>query len=459
MSNIVKNQHIIPKFLIKYWGDLREEFKLEKFDKFDQKYTTFKPTYPKTTAKEEFYFDGPKEFQINEQTLGRIENDASTIIEKIISKKSLKIITTNEKLILSNFIFLLWARSSSTRDGIAYDYFHVQRGLEREDISEEQIRDVHTRWMFHMAHFDQVIRIFNLKWILIENISSSGFILSDNPILINNPFEDGLNPIESEYLYNFHDKDFTSFGIEIQFPIHPKFMIFIYHPFGDDQKKTIPDMERKKMKKQQVITTNTFLLKNSYQNSYFRIQDKADIVEMEKCHYNIPNNPDVKMIQIRNPYNPNPQKEMIFHNWEKNFYYQKALKEFQDGISRKFILFSTRFIFYLKKGNLYLSLLYRKRSIKRVRIDIQNPRNIELISDASEWVMSLCKAELDECYKDVFTISETYSDKIFFSQDEYCKFTFKIHLIEQILSEREALIQANLDKNLAYIISKKQKIL
>ena len=136
-KNNVKNQHVVPNFLLKNFSQNGGffQFDIKKYEKDDKNFYTSKKTAEARGTREKNFYDiknqNGEEISA-EDILGKIENKFSLILPRIIEDKSLFEIKKSD---LQEFICMMFVRSplvkySSNNDSIGLDQYNRISNIE-----------------------------------------------------------------------------------------------------------------------------------------------------------------------------------------------------------------------------------------------------------------------------------------------------------------------------------------
>jgi uncharacterized protein DUF4238 len=269
---IIRRQHLIPQFLLRNWTDEKGGF-LRYLNWQD----AIKNSTPKRSAYITNFYDSESEYQPNEKRFTDIENEIKPILDKIVNEKKISIISESEKFLLSAFILLQQKRTLRGRyQSTAHLRSKIDAGIRQIDIKDEKIlRKEHMAELFSSSNLPNIIRVFNLKWMLIENSTECGFFLSENPVILSNTYANQEKYLESIYLYNLHFQDFTSFSIRAIFPLSPQFLLLLHDPTLKDEYNDIADMGKGEIKSiEQIFGLNCETFFHSFNYTFLRSKDE-----------------------------------------------------------------------------------------------------------------------------------------------------------------------------------------
>lgn len=198
-----KIQHYVPKFLLRNFGTGKKDH-VWVFDKNSGR--TFQ-TNAKNVASENRFYD----FELNgeshsiEHGLSVIESHAKIVIDKILHEDSLSSLNSLEKANLASFLAIQFIRTKSFRlqwaelpkilrkkiDGMGIDVAPDSQAASLiQDPTENQIKLDCTRMILDAPkmfgpHF------LDKAWILAKTTNNHPFIISDNPISLQNQIDMG----------------------------------------------------------------------------------------------------------------------------------------------------------------------------------------------------------------------------------------------------------------------------
>ncbi len=260
-----------------------------------------------------------------EKALGEVETINAPVLSKIIQKlESLKalpleyfrrhsVFTSTDILELSYYIALQYSRTEETRISIEHmtealvkqvsditlenidklendatlmekmgeDNFKllsesVKNGKFTKDSYTIAINETYTK----IQHIQQLFKItesiadiiVNYKWTILVNTTNIPFYTSDSPVIkkanMNNPF---------------YSNGFLSKGIELFFPISPKYAINVFEPsFLHENQPLLLDINIAECSKENVIHYNDLLIQKSTSQVYSNINDFKWVVKRIK---------------------------------------------------------------------------------------------------------------------------------------------------------------------------------
>lgn len=187
-------QHTVPQLLLR-------NFKAEKknqiyvFDK--QRGISFKTAIENVACEKGFYNITTQGTSLSiEPSLSSIEDTASNIVKKIISKERLDILTEKEKSNLSLFLAIQRLRVRNFREQWHYLIGGTKETLKSkgydptafpqlQDLTDDQIKE-ETILFLSKSVKDFAPHYLNKSWILYKAPKSSHFYISDNPITLQN---------------------------------------------------------------------------------------------------------------------------------------------------------------------------------------------------------------------------------------------------------------------------------
>jgi hypothetical protein len=245
--SIAKVQHYVPQFLLRKFGTGKKH-QLYVYDKQARKAFI---TNAKNVASESRFYDFNLDGQETtlEPMLSRLEASAKPIIEEILERNSLAFMEPDDRAILSTFFAVQYTRTRVFREqwasvpGLLRKHFD-QRGEPAENLTEiadylrdpteneiklETARFLMRRSQEFGAHFD------NKTWVLVATTRKRPFLISDNPIALQNMLNFG--PLGNLGL--------AVRGIEIYFPLCPTRALALWCPSHEAAlRKSIEDLQR-----------------------------------------------------------------------------------------------------------------------------------------------------------------------------------------------------------------------
>lgn len=190
-SSDVKKQHTVPRFLLANFGRGNKKKQIYTYDKLNGK-MYLQSVYNATTRN---LFYNIENISI-ESILGTIENDASSVIRKIIDNKSISNLTREEKEKISVFVLIQQSRTfnklKSFEDMIEkftnkLSSLGVSENIEEELFNMKQPSDIQQSFLEHILESVNYLQfILNKDWILLETTEENQFYISDNPITLHN---------------------------------------------------------------------------------------------------------------------------------------------------------------------------------------------------------------------------------------------------------------------------------
>lgn len=164
-----------------------------------------------------------------EESLTKIENDVSPILERIVSSRSLAKITADERQIIASFCAVQFVRTQGFREQIRDTYEAVstalkERGLDVSQLnlaapSEEEIKASSFR-MLRDAPETYGPHFLIKHWHLIESTSEDPFTLGDHPVTV-----DSNNSITGH-----RQTGLASPGVSIHLPLCPTLCLVMTDP-------------------------------------------------------------------------------------------------------------------------------------------------------------------------------------------------------------------------------------
>ncbi len=220
MNNHVKIQHYVPRLILKNFSSKGDKF-IWTYDKnkvYNQK-DKIKERSIKYVAYENYFYD--KKYKCKEGSyeykLKEVENTVTPIIKKIIKFKSVTILTTKERKVLSHFISLQIFRTKGELNETENYLNILSKELKEKGIITEKSnhREIWFSILEESMKFTEIL--LNKIWSL--SISNESFYISDNPITFQ-------NTTDKSEIYGTLGID--SYGIEIYFPLTPSIVLCLF---------------------------------------------------------------------------------------------------------------------------------------------------------------------------------------------------------------------------------------
>ena len=234
-SGLAKNQHYVPRFILKRFTERKEQIWV--FDKKTKR--KFRTNVKNVAAESGFYDFDFKDYEVTvEPSLGGIEGNVSAILKRIIRGESIAIISDEERSVLSNFFALQFVRTPQWRH--MWDDMHEalaqsirDRGWNPEEIegfeerTEEKTKLEHMRHIYNHGEFAP--HFFLKTWVLLKTTDKHPFWISDNPISLQNMNDFGP----------YGNIGLAVKGIEIYFPISKTLSIGMWCSNHEEQFKAL----------------------------------------------------------------------------------------------------------------------------------------------------------------------------------------------------------------------------
>jgi len=193
MANAPKNQHYVPRFLLRNFSDAGGN-SIWAFDKDAHKrgWKTVDKKSIKSVASEDFFYDSSEQEKSSlENELGKIESKVAPVISKLINGKDLCVLNSTEKETIALFISSQRMRTKVNQNK-AIDFSGVfnrtVQGFLSEVMDVSQIefeQNGREIWLDLIADSESFVPIvLRKKWLLF--ISSENLLISDNPVVLYN---------------------------------------------------------------------------------------------------------------------------------------------------------------------------------------------------------------------------------------------------------------------------------
>lgn len=229
---IAKVQHYVPQFLLRNFGGGKKK-QIWVYDKSKDRIFS---TNAKNIASESRFYDfevGEKKLTL-EPSLSRIESQAKTIFESILSADSIAVLTKENRTILSGFFAIQFTRTKAFRQQWSEFPGMLREALQKrgDTVAQGSQADEIMRDLTENETKEQTSRIvikapkdfgphFAAKdWLLAATTRKHPFILSDNPITLQNMID---IPLRGNLGLNVT-------GIEIYFPLSPTRALAMWCP-------------------------------------------------------------------------------------------------------------------------------------------------------------------------------------------------------------------------------------
>ncbi|OHB49600.1 MAG: hypothetical protein A2Y10_15580 [Planctomycetes bacterium GWF2_41_51] len=228
--NKTKKQHYVPQFLLKKFA-IKSGRKAQVWV-MDKELNNFFISPTKDIAHENKFYDGFNEnhnIPHMEDLLKKVDGTGANSINKILINKNLQL-SDDEKYNLALFIAVQIVRTSSLQKEFAamreYIVQHygsdIQFGGDKKKVSEYSKEDDKQAALNCIVLFAQEFaeHLLTRRWFLCESPQNRNFILSDNPVVRDNMFDQ--RP--------YGNLGLLSPGIEIYLPLSPRSCLYIICP-------------------------------------------------------------------------------------------------------------------------------------------------------------------------------------------------------------------------------------
>ncbi len=307
-----RRQHYVPQSYLK--GFENSSGNICCFDKVEKK--SFQ-TNTRNIGQENWFYDDEGE-QETEEKLSELEGQFKPILEQILGKENIDCLSQRQKETLADFLANQAVRTRERREHMkqtlkglkeelegenlqgAMEAFY--KTLENEEIREDRSRDLQKEML--QNHIDEIKELLlQHDWILLENNSDIPFWTSDNPVVMFNPLNQP----------NRGNLGFASKGIQIYFPLSPKFCLTVVdgsaYPTGGQEipsKYTheIPDS---------IKNHNHMQLKWSTRQVYSK---EEDFSLAERALQDEPELGDLDRVRIKQPDYQQDYYEKMLQNWK-----------------------------------------------------------------------------------------------------------------------------------------------
>lgn len=192
-STLPKQQHYVPQFILRNFRTCQESDQVYAFDKHQQK--VFRSSIRNVAAEQGFYNIDLKDRRISiEPALADLEGKASGIVEAIVRKESLAILTREDRYVLSVFIAVQFMRCPQRRSQIrklneAIGDLGRQIGATPEQteevvLDEEKQKQVSLELVIEAEK--EVALFYEKYWLLMKTEADMPFYISDSPVTMLN---------------------------------------------------------------------------------------------------------------------------------------------------------------------------------------------------------------------------------------------------------------------------------
>lgn len=271
-----KNQHYIPKFLLRYFSYQDNQSQIGIFNKKSKYFK--KDAKLKTQASKKFFYgkDG-----LIEDWLGEIESLVAPIFLKIKKEQILPKHMSTEQVDMLFFLILLDMRNPNRKAHLQnstrlFKEHLLTKGTEANSDIIQQIEEYEK----HNKSFEKMIiksrrlisHCMDLKYKLIKNTSKRAFITSDNPLIKYNQF------LEKRKWQHGSHNGFGSLGAQWIIPLNSEYLLFFYdeniYKIGN-KKEVIVEMNDQKS----IDQLNLLQYLNSSQNIFFNHKTQKNYID------------------------------------------------------------------------------------------------------------------------------------------------------------------------------------
>lgn len=215
----VNDQHIVPQFLLKNFST--DGLKVWSFDKqaIPKRWrnTNFRSIISTPTEKHIYDKQEGNPDDSLEYFLRDLENLASPIIHKLVKRQDLGQLSSNDKLMIANFVSSQMARTKGGRKELdnlkaQLNGFTESKGFRMEDFN------IKSFWLDQITKSDKYVKyLLNKSWSL--NICDDDYYISDNPVVKYNT---------TNFQPHRGNLGIDSKGIEIYLPLSSSVMLCLY---------------------------------------------------------------------------------------------------------------------------------------------------------------------------------------------------------------------------------------
>jgi len=235
-----------------------------------------------------------------------LEKEIPPIFDKILNKKTLGIVTPNEKKTFTKYLILMWNRPTEAREFMREAYekglmtsIEMNPDLEIPEnaepvINEDFLRFQHESQIFRFLDEDDdnslINRIFNFKWLLIDTKTHNFFYTSDNPVIFYNSYYEKQKSKGNDFIAKDREKMLAKLkedknvgegmlltsdhpdrrpgvkGVEIYLPISPRYCIVLV-----DWQKGFKRLKVNQINKQITLDANKYIF--SHQSDFKKVRE------------------------------------------------------------------------------------------------------------------------------------------------------------------------------------------
>ncbi len=221
-ENLARKHHYVPQFLLRKFSGDKKNINLIVLKNTDIKCGPIKgQCYEK-------YLHG-KDGKL-EKAFSILESDTASILLKIENDE---LLNQDDIFILKTFINYQLMRTTAatnsleqTIDSLTKMIIGKDKSISKNDLDQLKIGLKHP-FLFSLAQANKTVPLFlDLEIKILKNEREIDFVISDNPVILNNQFIEHHQVLSSRE----GSTGLAIKGLQIFFPISPKFAIFIYDP-------------------------------------------------------------------------------------------------------------------------------------------------------------------------------------------------------------------------------------
>jgi hypothetical protein len=208
--------HYVPQFLLRNFC-VGAKPKLWTYDKSTGK--SFETNVRNIAGERDFYELTAGEATVSlEEGLSRLETQAASVIDRIISARSLGVLSEEDRVLLAVFVATQMQRGPNQRESLLALNQELRRalrnrfGMEGADFPEltpDEAKAITMQSLMEPHKFAE--HILNKAWLMFETMPTTPFYIGDNPVTLQNNTE-GYGPLRGNL-------GLAVPGIEIYFPI------------------------------------------------------------------------------------------------------------------------------------------------------------------------------------------------------------------------------------------------
>ncbi|QUO48993.1 DUF4238 domain-containing protein [Halorubrum ruber] len=268
-----KNQHYVPKYLLRGWTD-NERVPVYNIDNKQE----YPPTSISNLCSEDYFYGGPEV----EQSMDGLEDLHANVINKIRDERSFNTLSDSEVRFFCVFVLLQRTRTKQTKketeqliDNLAKEYIQLKvesgevdpelpSGKNALDILDDYKITHESPLSYPMLQaLTGIELIIDLEVAILENKTDLEFVISDHPVVHDNPrFKYEID----KYLIGTQNRGlqiFVPFSDEVQVMLYDPAAYFVEYTNQEERKVTITS-------ETPVEGLNDVQMINAFESIYYR---------------------------------------------------------------------------------------------------------------------------------------------------------------------------------------------